>query len=104
MAVIDHAVVVGVYAERAPAQQAVEELIRVGFPEDQIGIVARDSSPRKASPWEEGAATGAVTGAGMGALWGLAVAAGMLPVGPVIAGGLFVSMLAGAAEGAAVGG
>jgi uncharacterized protein (TIGR02271 family) len=48
---------------------------------------------------------GAATGVGVGALWAIGIAAGLLPaIGPVIAGGLLASVVASAAGGAAVGG
>jgi hypothetical protein len=40
MTLIDHAVVVGVFHDRQAARKAVEELRRVGFAEDQIGVAA----------------------------------------------------------------
>ena len=112
MNVTDHATVVGVFQDRSAAQQAVEELRRAGFREDQIGVVARDGTPTADVPpaeggskWEEGAATGVAAGAGIGALWALGIAAGVLPaIGPIIAGGLLASVLASAAGGAAVAG
>jgi hypothetical protein len=51
MTLINHAVVVGDFSDRNAARQAVVELRRVGFPEDQIGVrstaekVARRSDP-----------------------------------------------------------
>lgn len=121
MATSNRPVVVGVFADRSHAQQAVQDLRNAGFQEDQIGIVARDDNDKsrgasathkdkgahkdKGSKIEEGAATGLMAGAGVGALWGLGIAAGMLPaIGPVIAGGILASILASAAGGAAVAG
>jgi uncharacterized protein (TIGR02271 family) len=111
MAMTQRSTVVGVFSDRRRAQQAVEELRRVGFREDQIGVVAREggttvegiATTEQGSKWEEGAATGAIAGAGVGGLWALGIAAGLLPaIGPVIAGGLLASVLASAAGGAAV--
>jgi hypothetical protein len=108
--------VVGVFPDRSQAQQAVGELKRLGFRDDQIGVIGRDGLPtgkaakaaaEKAghSKAAEGAATGVAAGAGVGALWALGIAAGMLPaIGPVIAGGLLASVLASAAGGAAIAG
>jgi uncharacterized protein (TIGR02271 family) len=112
--------VVGVFEDRRPAQQAVEDLKNAGFRDDQIGVVARDAAAGGAVPdagkagettekhgshWEEGAAIGAATGAGVGALWALGIVAGFLPaIGPAIAGGVLASVLASAAGGAAVAG
>src|SRR5260221_1420551 len=104
--------VVGVFEDRTRAQRAVEELRRAGFWEDQVGVIARHyesagavTTAESGSKWEEGAVTGAIAGAGVGGLWALGIAAGMLPaIGPVIAGGLLASVLASAAGGAAVAG
>jgi hypothetical protein len=107
--------VVGVFPDRSQAQQAVGELKRLGFRDDQIGVLGREAvgtTTAKAtaghtehSKVAEGAATGVAAGAGVGALWALGIAAGMLPaIGPVIAGGLLASVLASAAGGAAVAG
>jgi hypothetical protein len=118
MTVIRHNTVVGVFDERGDAMRAVDELRRVGFSEDRLGVVARGeetelrSAPPRAdvdtetgSMWEEGAATGVAAGAGIGALWALGIVAGVLPaIGPAIAGGVLASVLASAAGGAAVAG
>jgi len=108
------ATVVGVFSDVRRAQQAVAELRRAGFREEQIGVIARDREAVDAataplsdvgSSVTAGAATGAAAGAGVGALWALGIAAGILPaIGPVIAGGLLASVLASAAGGAAVAG
>jgi uncharacterized protein (TIGR02271 family) len=104
-------VVVGVFTDRSQAQKCVEELRRVGFREDQIGVAGRDGETTSAVPSDKGAkvaavaAAGATTGAGIGALWALGIAAGFLPaIGPVIAGGIFASILASAAGAGAAGG
>ena len=107
------AAIVGVFEDRRKAQQAVEELTRAGYREDQIGVVAQDgeevagatNTDSKGSKVAAGAATGVAAGAGVGALWALGIAAGVMPViGPVIAGGLLASVLASAAGGAAIAG
>jgi len=105
--------VVGVFDDRAHAQQAVKDLRQAGFREDQIGVVARDGEAvagaeqvtDKGSHVATGAATGVAAGAGIGALWALGIAAGILPgIGPVISGGILASVLASAAGGAAIAG
>jgi hypothetical protein len=104
------ATVVGAFADRAQAQAAVRDLEAAGFRDDQIGVAGRDDSSGPAldqatgSRIAEGAGIGAVTGAGVGALWALGLAAGVLPaVGPVIAGGLLMSILASSGGAATVG-
>lgn len=105
--------IVGVFENRADAQRAVESLHRDGFREDQIGFAARDEHntsvdegfDESQSLVEEGAFTGIIAGAGIGGLWAIGIAVGVLPVvGPVIAGGLLATVLASAVGTAAVGG
>jgi uncharacterized protein (TIGR02271 family) len=105
--------VVGVFEDRARAQQAVNELRRMGFREDQIGVASPDGKAvagateagDRGTHAATGAAAGAATGAGLGALWGLGIIAGVLPaIGPAIAGGALASVLASAAAGAAAAG
>jgi len=103
---------VGVFENRAEAQKAVQELKRLGFRDDQIGVASReDEAHTKGTTADdksyasEGAVAGVATGAGIGALWGIGIAAGLLPgIGPVIAGGTLAAVLASAATGAAVAG
>jgi len=100
--------VVGVFDNQAQAQQAVNELRQANFREDQIGVVARHTDAPALdqatnSKITEGVVAGAAAGAGVGVLWALGIAAGMLPpLGPVIAGGLLMSVIASAGGGAAV--
>lgn len=104
--------VVGVFAERSEAQQAIESLLRAGFKEGQIGVVSHDArvvvtagapgpSIAELSP-EAGGAAGALPGVRVVGLWTVSIAAGMIPgIGPVIAGGFLASPLANAVAGAA---
>lgn len=115
MATRNHSTVVGVFNDREQAQRAVNELRRLGFSEDQIGVAHRDSSEGGSvasnatdddeTYASEGAAAGLATGAGVGALWGLGIIAGVLPaIGPAIAGGTLAAILSSAAAGAAAAG
>lgn len=105
-------VLIGVFVDRGNAQQAIAELKRVGFRDEQIGVASREADRDEVAKGKstgthagEGAAAGVATGAGVGGLWALGIAAGVLPaIGPVIAGGLLASILASAATGAAAGG
>lgn len=107
-------VAVGVFEDNIQAQNAISELKRSGFRDDQIGLAVRDeqATSELARDMEggeshagEGAVAGMVAGAGIGGAWALGIAAGVLPaIGPVIAGGLLASILASAATGAAAGG
>jgi uncharacterized protein (TIGR02271 family) len=105
--------VVGVFSDREHAQQAVNELRRLGFREDQIGVAGREEGRMegattvsdKGSKAATGAATGVAAGAGLGALWGIGIIAGLLPaIGPAIAGGTLATILSSAAAGAAAAG
>src|SRR4051812_2225587 len=103
---------VAVFDSREEAQRAVQELRRMGFRDDQIGVAHKGDetgSHTKTNTGDtyatEGAMAGVATGAGVGALWGLGIAAGILPaIGPIIAGGTLAAIAASAAGGAAVAG
>lgn len=106
----DRETAVAVFHSHAEAQQAVRDLKKAGFTDEQIGIVAKDLDGSYQEQTEgnmagEGAAVGAVGGLGVGALWGLGIVAGVLPaIGPVIAGGVLAAVAASAAGTAAAGG
>ena len=112
MAMKERDVLVGVFDDRTQAQQAVNELKRAGFTDEQIGVISRNDSTASASRddndgtfAEEGAVTGLAAGAGVGALWGLGILAGAIPgIGPAIAGGTLGILLSSAAAGAAAAG
>ncbi|WP_425613593.1 general stress protein [Anatilimnocola sp. NA78] len=101
--------VIGVFEDQLQAQQAIAELKRAGYTEDQIGVVSqhRDGAATADSGTkvEEGAAAGLATGAGIGALWGLGILSNVLPgIGPAIFGGTLGVILSSAAAGAAAAG
>jgi hypothetical protein len=106
--------IVGVFNDRLEADRAVDELRRSGFRDDQIGVAMRhDNGAVTAdggtvtdeSHTGSGAVAGVLTGLGLGALAGLGVLSGMIPViGPAIAGGTLGIILSNAAVGAGVGG
>jgi len=111
--------VIGVFEDHRHADQAVNELRRAGFREDQIGVALRHDAGTPAasastadSTTDEtdseagtGALAGALTGAGLGALAGLGVLSGVIPViGPAIAGGTLGIILSNAAAGAGIAG
>ena len=103
--------IVGIFRDRARAQEAVRSLKLAGFRDDQIGLLAPGSDEDAPSldtatnsKAAEGTIIGAASGAGAGALWALGIAAGVLPViGPAVAGGLLMSVLASAGGAAAAG-
>jgi len=106
------AAVVGVFQDRARAEQAVAELRHAGFRDDQISYVTPhgDATATSTTGTQEGdhagtgAAVGAVSGGVLGGLAG-AVAAGLIPgVGPFLAAGILGATVVGAGAGAAAGG
>jgi hypothetical protein len=102
---------VAAFADPLEARQCVEDLRRAGFAENEIGVVAPKhleldrEEVAEHSHVAEGSVVGAFAGAGLGSLWGIAMAAGLLPViGPIVAGGLLASLVVTACTGAALGG
>jgi hypothetical protein len=108
--------IVGAFSRRADAEMALRELHREVFMADQLGILTRGRPAERLTTDEanadlnadqigKDAATGAITGGGIGALAGLALTAGIIPgVGPVLAGGILMGMLGAAAAGSILGG
>ncbi len=103
---------VGVFATKAAADKAVADLRQLGYSDDQIGIVSKNSNGTTTQTngagdthTAEGAFVGAAAGAGVGGLVGLGIAAGVIPViGPVLAVGTLGTVLLNAAGGAAIAG
>ena len=110
-------VVAGVFSGYAEARWGVEALRQAGYSDDRIGVVGPDRDHPNGhaahsglpndpthTRWEEGSGIGAAAGGAAGLGLGLAVAAGLMgPVGPVVAGGALVALLASAGAGATVG-
>jgi hypothetical protein len=109
---------VGVFPGYAEATRAIFALREAGFREDQIGVAgprvgaetprSEDFSGLPNDPtrtrWEEGTGIGAAVGGVAGLGLGAAVALGLMsPLGPVVAGGTLVALVASAGGGAAVG-
>ena len=108
---ITRSMTVGVFRTHEQARHVVAELQRLGFRDDEIGIVAKhntddfgmEGDPTR-SRWEEGTAIGAGAGAATGVGLGLAVVAGLItPMGPLIAGGALVALIGSAGTGATIG-
>ncbi|MGL6096727.1 MAG: general stress protein, partial [Fimbriiglobus sp.] len=107
-----YSTVVGLFTTRAAADRAVADLRAAGYPDDHIGLIARNADGTTTrtdgageSNAEEGAMLGASAGAIGGALVGAGVAAGVIPViGPVLAIGTLGTVLLNAAGGAALAG
>jgi len=103
------------FETRADAEDAIRRLRAAGFGNDAIGIAMRNrteageliESTGVHDMSGEGAAAGALSGAGVGALIGLALVGShlLLPgIGPVVVGGPLAAGLTGAGIGAASGG
>lgn len=103
-----------IYERIEDARSAVERLRALGVDENAIGIAMRSSvfeanEPDSDSPQPigEGIMTGALTGAGLGSLVGLALVGSLIVVpgiGPVLLGGPLAAVLAGAGLGLGSGG
>ena len=113
---VTNSTAVGVFDNPMQAMEAVRALRAAGFNENEIGMVSRHQADPGDKPrsglqddptytrWEEGSGVGAAAGAVTGVGLGLAVAAGLIPgIGPIIAGGALVALLASAGAGATVG-
>jgi uncharacterized protein (TIGR02271 family) len=103
--------IVAMYDDIADARRTVEELVNIGIDRERISLVAGDREGRYAADLQhtddDDVGGGALTGAMVGGLGGLAlglVALAIPGIGPVIAAGPIATVLAGAGIGAAVGG
>jgi hypothetical protein len=104
-------ILVAAFADPVEARQCIEDLRRAGYTDTEIGVVAPDhfeldrEEIAEHSMVAEGSVFGAFAGASIGSIWGIAMAAGLLPViGPIMAGGMLASVVVTAATGAALGG
>jgi len=104
--------VVGLFQDRRHADEAVDELKRLGFDRDHISVVARGREGRdQFSGWDDddrghGDDVGPGQGAAVGGLAGLLIGAGLMlipGVGPIFAVGPLAAGLAGAVTGAVAG-
>jgi hypothetical protein len=102
--------VIGVYSSMADAEDAVRALDRDGYPISQVSIVARDlQSEQEVHGFVttgDASATGAVTGAWVGGLFGLLLGAAFLwipVIGPVFVAGPLAASLLGMMEGGLLG-
>ncbi len=104
--------VVGVFDDRAAAEQAVNALEEAGFRGGEIGFVIRGSDAVQGGMMTDaqgakdrvGAVAGALTGGMVGGMMAAAIAVMLPGVGPVLAGGVLASFFGGAVAGTAVGG
>jgi hypothetical protein len=99
--------VVGLFERPQDAERAVEALESAGFLKDEIGAVARDHvieeylGQEEAGSVAKGAGLGVAVGGLIGLLAGI-VAITVSGIGPVLAAGMLVTMLAGGLIGALI--
>jgi hypothetical protein len=105
--------VFGIYSNLTQAERAVDGLVRGGFSNDDISVLAPDQQGTKDFAHEkhtkapEGATTGMAAGGALGGTLGLLAGVGALAIpglGPFIAAGPIMAALAGLGAGGAVGG
>jgi hypothetical protein len=104
--------VTGIFSTRPSAELASQELVKAGFPSEDISLLltettrGREFALRKSSKAPEGAATGATIGGVLGAAAaGLAAVASIsVPGLALVAAGPVVAALTGLGAGAATGG
>jgi hypothetical protein len=105
--------VFGIYATPSSAENAVDNLLSLGFSNSDISVLLPDDDSTRAFAHEkntkapEGTATGVTTGGVIGGTLGLLAGIGALAipgVGPLIAAGPIMASLAGLGIGGAVGG
>src|SRR3989442_347109 len=101
MAMIQSSVAVGVFSELAQARQAIDELRRAGFNDDEIGFLTRAGTIEPEGELGAGIVGGAaelvIVGAGMGVVAGILIPA----LGGAVVGGAVVSILGSATIGGA---
>jgi len=105
--------VFGVFSTKAQMETAVDEMQREGFRNADISVLfpynegTKDFALKKGTKTPEGAAAGATSGALVGGALGWLVGVGVLAIpglGPFVAAGPIMALLAGVGVGAAVGG
>jgi len=104
--------VTGIFSTRSSAEFASQELVKAGFPSEDISLLltettqGREFALRKSTKAPEGAATGATIGGVLGAVAaGLAAVASItVPPLSIVAAGPVVAALTGLGAGAATGG
>jgi len=106
MAMTQRSTVVGVFPDRAHAEQALNELHNLGFKDEQIGYLVLNDKDKGVSGKkpDEGALLGAASGGVAGGLLGAGAALLIPGIGPAIAGGVLAATLGGLAAGTLLGG
>lgn len=103
MAMTQDLVAIGVFPTVAQARQAIDELHRAGYSDDEIGFLTRATDTDAGRDIAGGAVTGAVEGGVIGGLVGAAASLLIPGLGPFLAGGILAATLAGVAAGGIIG-
>ena len=107
MPVYKNDTVVGLFRDSARAERAIRDLKDAGFTDKEIGVLMQDRAEQRKFTEDtgtkagEGAAAGAATGGILGGVFGLLAGVGALVIpgiGPIVAGGVLASTLAGAGD------
>ncbi len=105
--------VFGIYPTPTEAERAVDALVSLGFPSEDVSVLMADTrgtqdfAVHKETKAPEGTATGVTTGGIIGGALGALAGAGALAIpgiGPLLAAGPLMAGLAGLGVGGAVGG
>lgn len=102
--------IVGLFPNRAAAEQAVEDLKAADFGASRIGVVMQDSAQQRdiaethGTSTTEGAVAGGIIGGSLGAILAATGALVIPGIGPFITGGILTTALVGGAAGWLVGG
>jgi hypothetical protein len=105
--------VFGIYRDAVALDRGLERLRSVGFRNTDVSVLmpenlgTKDFAPKKETKAPEGATTGGVTGGVIGGALGWLAGIGALAIpglGPFIAAGPIMGLLAGAGAGGAIGG
>ena len=105
--------VFGIYDSRAEAESAANRILESGFSRDDVSVLmsdtqsTKDFATKKNTKAPEGTTTGGVIGGAAGGVLGLLAGIGSLSIpglGPLIAAGPIMAVLAGIGSGGVVGG
>ena len=105
MSMTQDVIAIGIFSDIYQARQAIDDLKRAGFDDEEIGFLSRVAeTDTTANDVEGSAATGAISGGVVGGILGAAAALLIPGFGPAIAGGILAATVGGVAIGATAGG
>ena len=103
MAMTQGFIAVGVFHDSEQARDAIDELKKAGYSENEIGFLVRASATEPEADTMKSATTGAVEGGVIGGVLGAAAALLIPGFGPAIAGGILLATFGAAGIGALAG-